>query len=32
MIDLAPLVRRLAGTPLYSWAQGLQAQLDAKTA
>jgi tRNA (mo5U34)-methyltransferase len=30
MIDLAPLVRRLAGTPLYAWAQGLQAQLDVK--
>jgi tRNA (mo5U34)-methyltransferase len=30
MIDLAPLVRRMAGTPLYAWAQGLQAQLDAK--
>ncbi|EKT4482878.1 tRNA 5-methoxyuridine(34)/uridine 5-oxyacetic acid(34) synthase CmoB [Pseudomonas putida] len=30
MIDLSPLVRRLAGTPLASWSQGLQAQLDAK--
>ncbi|MCO8164555.1 tRNA 5-methoxyuridine(34)/uridine 5-oxyacetic acid(34) synthase CmoB [Pseudomonas sp. 21LCFQ02] len=30
MIDLAPLVRRLAGTPLANWANGLQAQLDAK--
>ncbi|WQG58793.1 tRNA 5-methoxyuridine(34)/uridine 5-oxyacetic acid(34) synthase CmoB [Pseudomonas sp. RTB3] len=30
MIDLAPLVRRLAGTPLAEWANGLQAQLDAK--
>ena len=30
MIDLSPLVRRLAGTPLAQWAQGLQAQLDAK--
>ncbi len=32
MIDLAPLVRRLAGTPLADWANGLQAQLDAKMA
>lgn len=32
MIDLAPLVRRLAGTPLAEWANGLQAQLDAKMA
>ena len=30
MIDLSPLVRRLAGTPLAEWSQGLQAQLDAK--
>jgi tRNA (mo5U34)-methyltransferase len=30
MIDLDPLVRRLAGTPLYAWAQTLQAQLDTK--
>ncbi|EKG30793.1 tRNA 5-methoxyuridine(34)/uridine 5-oxyacetic acid(34) synthase CmoB [Pseudomonas avellanae] len=30
MIDLAPLVRRLAGTPLAEWANGLQAQLDTK--
>ncbi|AYC33911.1 tRNA 5-methoxyuridine(34)/uridine 5-oxyacetic acid(34) synthase CmoB [Pseudomonas cavernae] len=30
MIDLAPLARRLAGTPLAAWAAGLQAQLDAK--
>jgi len=30
MIDLAPLVRRMAGTPLHAWAQSLQAQLDAK--
>jgi tRNA (mo5U34)-methyltransferase len=30
MIDLAPLARRLAGTPLAEWANGLQAQLDAK--
>ncbi|WP_443692411.1 tRNA 5-methoxyuridine(34)/uridine 5-oxyacetic acid(34) synthase CmoB [Pseudomonas sp.] len=30
MIDLAPLVRRLADTPLAEWANGLQAQLDAK--
>ena len=30
MIDLSPLVRRLAGTPLASWSQGLQAQLEAK--
>jgi tRNA (mo5U34)-methyltransferase len=30
MIDLAPLARRMAGTPLASWAAGLQAQLDAK--
>ncbi|MBX8484527.1 tRNA 5-methoxyuridine(34)/uridine 5-oxyacetic acid(34) synthase CmoB [Pseudomonas cichorii] len=32
MIDLAPLVRRLTGTPLAEWANGLQAQLDAKMA
>ncbi|MBI6853120.1 tRNA 5-methoxyuridine(34)/uridine 5-oxyacetic acid(34) synthase CmoB [Pseudomonas cichorii] len=32
MIDLAPLVRRLAGTPLAEWANGLQAQLDTKMA
>lgn len=32
MIDLAPLIRRLAGTPLAEWANGLQAQLDAKMA
>jgi tRNA (mo5U34)-methyltransferase len=30
MIDLAPLARRLAGTPLAEWANGLQAQLDTK--
>ncbi|MGH8353966.1 MAG: tRNA 5-methoxyuridine(34)/uridine 5-oxyacetic acid(34) synthase CmoB [Pseudomonas sp.] len=30
MIDLAPLARRLAGTPLAAWAAGLQAQLNAK--
>jgi len=30
MIDLAPLARRLAGTPLAAWANGLQAQLDTK--
>ena len=30
MIDLSPLVRRLAGTPLASWSHGLQAQLEAK--
>lgn len=30
MIDLTPLVRRLAGTPLAAWANGLQAQLDAR--
>ncbi len=29
-LDLSPLVRRLAGTPLASWANGLQQQLDAK--
>jgi tRNA (mo5U34)-methyltransferase len=32
MIDLAPLVRRLTGTPLAEWANGLQARLDAKMA
>lgn len=32
MIDLAPLVRRLAGTPLAEWANALQAQLDTKMA
>ncbi|RMR09950.1 tRNA 5-methoxyuridine(34)/uridine 5-oxyacetic acid(34) synthase CmoB [Pseudomonas syringae group genomosp. 7] len=32
MIDLAPLVRRLTGTPLAEWANGLQAQLDTKMA
>ncbi|CZT30384.1 tRNA 5-methoxyuridine(34)/uridine 5-oxyacetic acid(34) synthase CmoB [Pseudomonas cerasi] len=32
MIDLAPLVRRLTGTPLADWANGLQAQLDTKMA
>ncbi|MFJ4142371.1 tRNA 5-methoxyuridine(34)/uridine 5-oxyacetic acid(34) synthase CmoB [Pseudomonas sp. NPDC089734] len=32
MIDLAPLVHRLRGTPLSDWANGLQAQLDAKMA
>ncbi len=32
MIDLAPLVRRLVGTPLAEWANGLQAQLDTKMA
>ena len=30
MIDLSPLARRLAGTPLATWANGLQAQLDTK--
>ncbi|WP_313739882.1 tRNA 5-methoxyuridine(34)/uridine 5-oxyacetic acid(34) synthase CmoB [Pseudomonas sp.] len=30
MIDLSPLVQRLAGTPLQRWASSLQAQLDAK--
>jgi tRNA (mo5U34)-methyltransferase len=30
MIDLAPLARRLADTPLAAWANGLQAQLDAR--
>jgi tRNA (mo5U34)-methyltransferase len=30
MIDLSPLVRRLANTPLATWANGLQAQLDTK--
>lgn len=30
MIDLSPLVRRLANTPLANWANGLQAQLDTK--
>ncbi|MBD1588240.1 tRNA 5-methoxyuridine(34)/uridine 5-oxyacetic acid(34) synthase CmoB [Pseudomonas typographi] len=30
MIDLAPLVHRLAGSPLHSWAQGLQADLDTR--
>ncbi|MBF7143210.1 MULTISPECIES: tRNA 5-methoxyuridine(34)/uridine 5-oxyacetic acid(34) synthase CmoB [Pseudomonas] len=28
MIDLAPLVRRLAGSPLADWANGLQADLN----
>ena len=28
MIDLSPLARRLAGTPLAEWANTLQAQLD----
>lgn len=32
MIDLAPLARRLAGSPLAEWAKGLQAQLDSKLA
>ena len=32
MIDLAPLVRHLAGTPLSDWANGLQTQVDAKLA
>ncbi|MCF5706324.1 tRNA 5-methoxyuridine(34)/uridine 5-oxyacetic acid(34) synthase CmoB [Pseudomonas syringae] len=32
MIDLAPLARRLARTPLADWANGLQAQLDTKMA
>ncbi|MBD8491704.1 tRNA 5-methoxyuridine(34)/uridine 5-oxyacetic acid(34) synthase CmoB [Pseudomonas syringae] len=32
MIDLAPLVRRLANTPLATWADSLQAQLDTKMA
>jgi tRNA (mo5U34)-methyltransferase len=30
MIDLSPLARRLAGTPLAAWANTLQAQLDKK--
>ncbi|MGH8434569.1 MAG: tRNA 5-methoxyuridine(34)/uridine 5-oxyacetic acid(34) synthase CmoB [Pseudomonas sp.] len=30
MIDLAPLARRLAGSPLANWAAGLQQQLDDK--
>ena len=30
MIDLSPLVRRLAGSPLANWANGLQADLDAR--
>lgn len=30
MIDLTPLVRHLAGSPLHAWAQGLQADLDAR--
>jgi tRNA (mo5U34)-methyltransferase len=30
MIDLSPLARRLAGTPLADWANTLQAQLDKK--
>ena len=30
MIDLTPLRQQLAGTPLATWAQGLQAQLQAK--
>ena len=30
MIDLSPLARRLAGTPLAEWANTLQAQLDKK--
>ena len=30
MIDLSPLARRLAGTPLAEWANTLQAQLDLK--
>ena len=30
MIDLSPLARRLAGTPLAEWANTLQAQLDTK--
>ena len=29
-LDLTPLAWRLAGTPLAAWANGLQAQLDAK--
>ncbi len=32
MIDLAPLAQRLRGSPLESWADSLQAQLDAKLA
>ncbi|KQQ67884.1 tRNA (mo5U34)-methyltransferase [Pseudomonas sp. Leaf127] len=32
MIDLAPLVRRLANTPLATWADSLQVQLDTKMA
>ena len=31
-LDLTPLAWRLAGTPLAAWANGLQAQLDAKLA
>ena len=31
-LDLTPLAWRLAGTPLAAWANGLQAQLDAKIA
>lgn len=30
MIDLNPLIRRLAGTPLAPWSNGLQAQLNEK--
>ena len=30
MIDLSPLARRLAGSPLAEWANSLQAQLDKK--
>ena len=30
MIDLSPLARRLAGSPLAEWANTLQAQLDTK--
>ena len=32
MIDLAPLAQRLKGSPLETWADSLQAQLDAKLA
>jgi len=32
MIDLTPLAQRLKGSPLESWADSLQAQLDAKLA
>ncbi|MFF7708466.1 tRNA 5-methoxyuridine(34)/uridine 5-oxyacetic acid(34) synthase CmoB [Pseudomonas sp. NPDC007930] len=32
MIDLSPLARRLAGSPLHTWAQGLQADLEQRLA